>query len=702
MNLDIPFSSMTNFTAYQYINPKELVQPNLAKRLVLPIEYFRTHHQELFQGQDQAKTFYSSGTTSEIRASSHFSTAGLTAYRDTALSGFSWLLSQVFPSCGPLARGISLVPHQAIWPHSSLAQMITWLAEVYPVSFIESAPEDLEKALANIHGGAPVWLFGTALHWLALLQAGAAPKLPSNCILIETGGTKGQKQSIHREDFYQKLQQHFQIADTQIVSEYGMCELASQAYDFVLGDGQPRRFRFPPAVKTWATLSDGQPIAEGCGALVVADSSRVDYPWPIRTQDFVQHYSDGSFTLLGRVPNAPLKGCSLLVASDLINASPQASTKQRETLPITSLTMTLAELEALRAALLSSPSLREAWRQEFASDEMAEQILVDLTVCFCAKTLLRAAQEYLTKDLAKRWLCILPENHSLAGFQPLILAKLLGLHCRVRIPGPFRAAHSALNVLLDILDEGEAEKAERLPPEWHIETSSQLHADAILLFGSNETMQSVNALVKVPVQGFGSSMAISVLQETSSTNFGLMLKDAFHLRQRGCMSTRLALIGGQVSADALTTSLEEIFNCESFVRPLPAEQAAIDCESLRYRDLGTPCLARKKPWQPLFPVVELLRFIPGSTGAFRASPFVSQCPFTLPLILLGQESGRQVSKILEQLFQLIPEIRLITTDLPAGISAKIECRPLGAANQPIWDATHQNQRLFMPDFPTNC
>ena len=99
----------------------------------------------------------------------------------------------------------------------------------------------------------PLWLFGTAFHWLNALDAGLCEPLPRGSVVFETGGTKGKSREVTREQLFEEIAAGFSVPTTAIVSEYGMSELACQAYDFVpfgLGaDLKDRRFKFPPGEK---------------------------------------------------------------------------------------------------------------------------------------------------------------------------------------------------------------------------------------------------------------------------------------------------------------------------------------------------------------------------------------------------------------------------------------------------------------------
>ena len=158
---------------------------------------------------------------------------------------------------------------------------------------------DLEKTGDN------VILFGTTF---ALLDFSEKYSLPlANTIIIETGGMKGRKKEMLREELVQNLKKSF--AEAAIHSEYGMTELFSQAYA-----GESGIYRCPPWMRVLVRDED-DPLsvsASGKGALNIIDLANVHSCSFIATDDVGEVFEDGSFKVLGRIDNSDIRGCSLL------------------------------------------------------------------------------------------------------------------------------------------------------------------------------------------------------------------------------------------------------------------------------------------------------------------------------------------------------------------------------------------------------
>ena len=129
-----------------------------------------------------------------------------------------------------------------------------------------------------------------------------------NTIVMETGGMKGRRAEISRIELHKQLTSAFGVPC--IHSEYGMTELLSQAYS----DGNGL-FRCPP----WMRVLVRDPYdprdvrTEGRGALNIVDLANVYSCAFIQTDDIGEVFSDGSFEVHGRLDNAPLRGCNLLI-----------------------------------------------------------------------------------------------------------------------------------------------------------------------------------------------------------------------------------------------------------------------------------------------------------------------------------------------------------------------------------------------------
>ena len=129
----------------------------------------------------------------------------------------------------------------------------------------------------------------------------------SDTIVIETGGMKGRRKEITREELHDILCQAFNI--NAIQSEYGMTELLSQAYS--KGQG---RFKCPPWMKVLVRDPyDPLNVSEtGKGALNIIDLANHYSCSFLATNDIGQVYADGTFEVKGRMDGAALRGCNLM------------------------------------------------------------------------------------------------------------------------------------------------------------------------------------------------------------------------------------------------------------------------------------------------------------------------------------------------------------------------------------------------------
>lgn len=134
-----------------------------------------------------------------------------------------------------------------------------------------------------------------------------APDL-SDTVVMETGGMKGHRKELSKAELHATLCRAFHTS--QIHSEYGMAELTSQAYSH--GQGI---FRAPE----WMRVSVREPNNPldlhrvGRGGINIADLTNRSSVGFIQTQDMGEVYADGSFSLLGRIAHADIRGCNLLV-----------------------------------------------------------------------------------------------------------------------------------------------------------------------------------------------------------------------------------------------------------------------------------------------------------------------------------------------------------------------------------------------------
>lgn len=283
------------------INTEEI--SDFAQIPFLPISFFKTR-KVVSRAFDPEVVFCSSGTTGS-QTSKHF-VKDLTLYHKSFFSGFSTFFGNVEDY-----TILGLLPSYLERDDSSLVYMVQKLMEKSKQKesgFFLNEYKDLKDLLTKLrHEKRKVILFGVTY---ALLDfADQYPLDFPELILIETGGMKGQRKEMVREEVHELLKEAFQI--DVVCSEYGMTELLSQAYS--KGDGL---FKPPPWMKV-LIRDPNDPMAllpdKKTGGVNVIDLANIYSCSFIATQDLGKVYPDGRFEVLGRFDNSDVRGCSLLV-----------------------------------------------------------------------------------------------------------------------------------------------------------------------------------------------------------------------------------------------------------------------------------------------------------------------------------------------------------------------------------------------------
>ncbi|MEN9810577.1 MAG: hypothetical protein RLZZ488_2144 [Pseudomonadota bacterium] len=300
----------------------------------IPIRCFRLMNVSSISDIDlaspQMQVFRSSGSTQAVRATHYLGPTGWKAYQQSSVEGFHDACSRL----GISARSkiVSLVPPREQWPESSLAAMIAlWKESGLDVHYVdvEAQPESLCRffsSQANTEQESYV-IFGTSLHLLTVAQwhadnavGDAKAFINSKRVAVfDTGGSKGRTVNINTEVLH-RLIKCWVTDETNLllVSEYGMCELTSQAY--TAHPPHDNVFQCSPTLRSYvirADLKEVSPHGED-GFLAFIDLANTD-SWPcIITEDLGRslHPSERSFALRGRAPDATVKGCSLNVRTN--------------------------------------------------------------------------------------------------------------------------------------------------------------------------------------------------------------------------------------------------------------------------------------------------------------------------------------------------------------------------------------------------
>ncbi len=267
----------------------------------LPISFFKNHM--LKTGNWNAVTeFTSSGTTGET-TSRH-----LIHNPDVYLELSAKTFEDFF---GPLTQYhfLALLPAYLDRSNSSLVLMIENFVKKSASthsSFYNKNYGQLMQDFQSIKDERKIVIWGVTFGLMELAEK-YQPDF-NNCIVFETGGMKGRRKEITRQELHQVLTQNLNVES--IYSEYGMTELLSQAYT----KGK-ERFYCSSRMKVLAReLTDPFNVGiDEVGGLNVVDLANVHSISFIETEDIGRVYTDGSFEVLGRMDNSDVRGCNLLM-----------------------------------------------------------------------------------------------------------------------------------------------------------------------------------------------------------------------------------------------------------------------------------------------------------------------------------------------------------------------------------------------------
>ena len=272
----------------------------------LPIEFFKSHQVITSNSLEKntAAIYTSSGTTGSL-TSSHF-VLDVTIYEESYLKSFDLFYGKIESYCI-----LALLPSYLERGGSSLIYMTEDLIKktTHPDSsfYLNNYDALILKLKSLEERGQKTILIGVTYALLDLLDKETFQL--KNTIIMETGGMKGKRKEMVREELHSILCKGFGV--DAIHSEYGMTELLSQAYSN--GNG---RFICPPWMKI-LIRDTNDPFSflppNKTGGINVIDLANINSCSFIATQDLGKLYADNSFEVLGRFDNSDIRGCNLLV-----------------------------------------------------------------------------------------------------------------------------------------------------------------------------------------------------------------------------------------------------------------------------------------------------------------------------------------------------------------------------------------------------
>jgi hypothetical protein len=268
----------------------------------MPIEFFKTHN-ILCGDQVFGKIFLSSGTTGTIR--SQHKITDLNVYKESLLRGF-----EIFYGSPVDYHIFGLLPSPEEDPESSLVYMVKTImgkGTGKEHGFFMHDFRKLEKVL-NRYSTLSDKMMLIGLSFVLQDFVDTCQVSFPGLIVMETGGMKGRRKEVIREELHKELQTGFGVK--KIHSEYGMTELLSQAYS--RGDGL---FKCPPWMKILIRESNDpfQLLQAGTpGGINIIDLANYNSCSFIATQDIGKTYDDGCFEVLGRFDYSDARGCNLM------------------------------------------------------------------------------------------------------------------------------------------------------------------------------------------------------------------------------------------------------------------------------------------------------------------------------------------------------------------------------------------------------
>lgn len=283
------------------IDPRQV--KTLDKIPFLPIDFFKSH--TVLSSKDEIqKTFTSSGTTG-AKTSKHHVT-DLSIYEQSFNLGFQRFYGDIKDYVI-----LALLPSYLEREGSSLIYMAQHLIEKSGHSdsgfYLNNLSELQSKLISLDNQGQKVLLIGVSFALLDLAENFQFNL--KNTIIMETGGMKGRRKEMIREELHHILKKGFGVSA--IHSEYGMTELLSQAYSF--GNGI---FECPPWMKILIRdPEDAQSYLKtnSTGGINVIDLANINSCSFIATQDLGKKAENNSIEIMGRFDNSDIRGCNLMV-----------------------------------------------------------------------------------------------------------------------------------------------------------------------------------------------------------------------------------------------------------------------------------------------------------------------------------------------------------------------------------------------------
>ncbi len=384
--LELFANQFTYNAAYRKICERRKLTPNVVEHWTqipfVPTSAFKELELTSIAPGERVAIFHSSGTTEQMTSRHFHSLESLWLYEVSLKAGFNRSILENPQSAIRNPQLICLTPPPERVPHSSLVHMFetvrqklgapqsafvgkleaddSWTLDFDAFSMslspergsVTRSSHDHSKMLRLTEPRSdsisrfrlprpetldprPHLLLGTAFSFVHLLdylaETNSRLSLPEGSRVMETGGYKNRSRSLPKTELHALITKFLGVPPQNIICEYGMSELSSQAYDYGARVCEPqqlgneriaaghrpalRLFRFPPWARAQIISPEtGREVANGeTGLIRIFDLANVFSVSAIQTEDLGIRRSDG-FELIGRAKLAEPRGCSLTAA----------------------------------------------------------------------------------------------------------------------------------------------------------------------------------------------------------------------------------------------------------------------------------------------------------------------------------------------------------------------------------------------------
>jgi phenylacetate-coenzyme A ligase PaaK-like adenylate-forming protein len=284
------------------IKPESII--NINDIPFLPIDFFKSKNIICGEIKPETICFSSSGTTGQI-TSKHYVNS-ISIYQESFSKGFQLFYGDIKDYCV-----LALLPSYLEREGSSLVFMANQLikdSNHLMSGFYLNNLDELVNTISELKKlNQKTILLGVSYALLDLADKNI--QLNENFIVMETGGMKGKREELTKEELHNTLKEKFKINN--IHSEYGMTELLSQSYSIANGKFKTvpwKRILVRDVNDPFSYVTIGK-----TGGINVIDLANIYSCSFIETKDLGKLYTDNSFEIVGRFDVSDLRGCNLLI-----------------------------------------------------------------------------------------------------------------------------------------------------------------------------------------------------------------------------------------------------------------------------------------------------------------------------------------------------------------------------------------------------